>query len=168
MFGSRLLASLLVKGERGSRGCRPNRWLVLDSVGCRLPAEFRAPDSAWLGEIQPEPEICSSGGKAKGVQASQEGEAAKDGVLLVGMEGSVGTPRPGSLGLPAARAEPQLRGVVLSPNQERGARKGNFRTIKGNPLPPVQPSLGTHPRKKPQPQKAAAGLEKPAASLWNQ
>lgn len=30
--------------------------------------------------------------------------------------------------------------------------KGNFRTIKGNPLPPVQPSLGNSPRKKLQPQ----------------
>lgn len=66
MFGSRLLASLLVKGERVSRGYSPHRCLVLDSVGCRLPAVFKTPFSAWLGEIQPEPEINSSGRESKG------------------------------------------------------------------------------------------------------
>lgn len=116
MFGSRLLASLLVKGERVSRGYRPHRCLVLDSVCCRLPAVFKTPFSAWLGEIQPEPEINSSGRESKGRASISGGRGCRGrGAAGVGMEGSLGTLRPGSLGLPAARAEPEPQlGAVCS------------------------------------------------------
>lgn len=36
--------------------------------------------------------------------------------------------------------------------------KGNFRTMKGNPLPPVQPGLGNSPLPETVPSNAAAGV----------
>lgn len=38
--------------------------------------------------------------------------------------------------------------------------KGNFRTMKGNPLPPVQPGLGNSPLPETAPSNAAAGVQK--------
>lgn len=46
----------------------------------------------------------------------------------------------------------------LLQNQEREIMRGNFRTMKGNPLPPVQPSLGNSPRQEAAASNAAVGI----------
>lgn len=70
---------------------------------------------------------------------AQRGEAAQDRFLCPG-EGELNSVcwDASSLG----KARPAALRRALSQNQEHEVMEGNFRTIKGNPLPPVQPSLG--------------------------
>lgn len=56
------------------------------------------------------------------------------------------------------KARPAAPWHVLLENQEHEIMKGNFRTMKGNPLPPIQPSLGNSPPQEVAGSNAAAGI----------
>lgn len=58
----------------------------------------------------------------------------------------------------ASKARPAAPWRALSQNQEHEVMKGNFRTMKGNPLPLVQPSLGNPPPQEAAASNAAAGM----------
>lgn len=58
----------------------------------------------------------------------------------------------------ASKAQPTAPRRALSQNHEHEIMKGNFRTMKGNPLPPVQPGLGNSPLQEVAASNAAAGV----------
>lgn len=84
-------------------------------------------------EIQPESEL-AEGGK----QRMSGHPVEETGIGWVGVVAAVNC----GLGAASSGTE-QCCGVHCTQHsQQCGVMKGNFRTIKGNPLPPVQPSLG--------------------------